>query len=211
MVRYPAFFFASMAVFACAEGEAPLSANGASPPGEKSATSSPAGQFFFDELSSLCGEAYEGKLASDDPEETDFAGRPLIMHVSACTDDQINAHFFIGEDRSRTWVISRHAQGLHLRHDHRERSGEPAEITDYGGWSQRAGPYRLDFPADEKTRALLARHGLTASLENVWSLEIYPGRLFAYELNRPNRHFRVVFDLSHTVETPPPAWGAASG
>jgi hypothetical protein len=39
-------------------------------------------------------------------------------------------------------------------------------------------------------------------------MEIHPGRTFAYELRRPNRHFRVEFDLSRPVPAPPPPWGA---
>jgi hypothetical protein len=32
--------------------------------------------------------------------------------------------------------------------------------------------------------------------------------MFAYELRRPNRHFRVEFDLTRPVPAPPPPWGA---
>jgi hypothetical protein len=30
-------------------------------------------------------------------------------------------------------------------------------------------------------------------------MEVHPGRMFAYELRRPNRHFRVEFDLKKPV------------
>jgi hypothetical protein len=30
-------------------------------------------------------------------------------------------------------------------------------------------------------------------------MEVHPDRLFAYELRRPNRHFRVEFDLTRPV------------
>jgi hypothetical protein len=39
-------------------------------------------------------------------------------------------------------------------------------------------------------------------------MEVHPGRMFAYELRRPNRHFRVEFDLTRPVPAPPPPWGA---
>jgi len=31
---------------------------------------------------------------------------------------------------------------------------------------------------------------------NVWAVEVHPGKTYAYELRRPNRFFRVEFDLS---------------
>jgi hypothetical protein len=33
-------------------------------------------------------------------------------------------------------------------------------------------------------------------MTNVWAVEIVPGALFAYELRRPNRFFRIEADLS---------------
>lgn len=46
------------------------------------------------------------------------------------------------------------------------------------------------------------------SIDNVWAMEISEGD-FAYELRRPNRHFRVEFDLTRVVEPPPAPWGEA--
>lgn len=48
---------------------------------------------------------------------------------------------------------------------------------------------------------------LTASVTNVWAIEIVPGERFVYELSRKDRLFRVEFDLSKPVEAPPPPWG----
>ncbi|HEY0053631.1 MAG TPA: hypothetical protein VGB49_09480, partial [Caulobacteraceae bacterium] len=39
----------------------------------------------------------------------------------------------------------------------------------------------------------------TVSNTNVWAMEVHPGRTFAYELRRANRHFRVEFDLARPV------------
>ena len=42
-----------------------------------------------------------------------------------------------------------------------------------------------------------------------FAMEVHPGRMFAYELTRPgDRKFRVEFDLSKAVPTPPAPWGA---
>lgn len=39
-------------------------------------------------------------------------------------------------------------------------------------------------------------------------MEIEPGDRFVYELSRPNRLFRVRFDLTRAVPAPPPPWGS---
>jgi hypothetical protein len=43
---------------------------------------------------------------------------------------------------------------------------------------------------------------------NVWAVEVEPGALFAYELRRPGRFFRVEFDLKRPIAPPPPPWGS---
>jgi hypothetical protein len=49
-------------------------------------------------------------------------------------------------------------------------------------------------------------NGLERSVTNVWALEA-DGKIFAYELRRANRHFRVEFDLTKEVPEPPAPWG----
>jgi hypothetical protein len=45
-------------------------------------------------------------------------------------------------------------------------------------------------------------------MQNVWAMEIDPGKRFLYELARPSgRLFQVEFDLSQPVQTPPVPWG----
>ena len=53
------------------------------------------------------------------------------------------------------------------------------------------------------------REGNVAGVANVWAIEVYPASMFAYELRRPKRYFRVEFDLSRPVAPPPPPWGSA--
>ena len=69
-------------------------------------------------------------------------------------------------------------------------------------------PESMEFPADRFTKDLLVREGNTAGVNNVWAVEVHPGRTFAYELRRPNRFFRVEFDLTKPVAAPPAPWGA---
>ena len=41
-------------------------------------------------------------------------------------------------------------------------------------------------------------------------MEVEPGRAFVYELARPQRLFRVEFDLTRPVPAPPAPWGAGN-
>ena len=163
---------------------------------------------FFERLSALCGQAFAGRVETNDPADAAFAGQPLVMHVQRCTADELRIPFHVGDDRSRTWVITRNATGLRLKHDHRHRDGSEDALTQYGGDTVTAGSAsRQAFPADAFSKQLFEREGRAASVTNVWSVEVEPGEAFVYELARPGRHFRVRFDLARPVVAPPPPWG----
>lgn len=164
---------------------------------------------FFGTLAALCGKAFEGRIASP-PVEADsaFAGKRLVMHVRGCTADEIRIPFHVGEDRSRTWVISRTATGLRLKHDHRHSDGVEDRLTQYGGDTIGEGTARRqEFPADAFSKDLFVRESIPASTTNVWAMAT-DGSVFAYELRRPGRFFRVEFDLGRPVSAPPPPWGS---
>ncbi|HVM39094.1 MAG TPA: hypothetical protein VM265_12000 [Sphingomicrobium sp.] len=173
------------------------------------ATPAPADAFFA-RLASLCGQAFEGQIASPAVEaDAAFAGKRLVMHVRECSSDTIRIPFHVGTDRSRTWVITRTASGLRLKHDHRHEDGSEDRLTQYGGDTVNAGTAaRQEFPADAFSKAMFVRENIPQSAANVWAMEVEPGRLFGYELRRPSRYFRVDFDLSRPVALPPPPWGA---
>lgn len=163
----------------------------------------------FDRLTALCGKAFEGRIASA-PVEADsaFAGRRLTMHVRTCAKDEIRIPFHVGDDRSRTWVVTRTGSGLRLKHDHRHEDGSEDKLTRYGGdtvGERSAG--RQEFPADAFSKALFTRENIPVSTTNVWAMDV-DGDIFAYELRRPGRFFRVEFDLARPVASPPPPWGA---
>lgn len=167
---------------------------------------------FFAGLSALCGQAFAGRVLVDQPApagEDPFAGQPLVMHVRECTDATLRIPFHVGEDRSRTWVLTRTASGLRLKHDHRHADGTPDAVTLYGGDTAAAGSaQRQEFPVDAESVAVFRQEGLDASTSNVWALELQPGQTFTYELTRPGgRLFRVAFDLTQPVEPPPAPWG----
>ncbi len=164
---------------------------------------------FWARLQALCGQAYEGRVVSTDAADRDMAGARLVMHVAHCAPDTIRIPFHVGEDRSRTWVISRTPAGLRLKHDHRHRDGSEDALTQYGGDTPDGGSAtRQTFPADAYSRDLFVRENIPVSVSNVWAAEVQPGRTFAYELRRSGRFFRVEFDLARPVPAPGPAWGS---
>src|SRR5690606_37642622 len=80
---------------------------------------------FFANLSALCGQRFEGRVTTTDPADADFASQRLLMHVRDCSADEIRIPFHVGEDRSRTWIVTRTDSGLRLKHDHRHEDGAP--------------------------------------------------------------------------------------
>jgi hypothetical protein len=93
---------------------------------------------FFDDLSTLCGKTYEGRIVSPIvPADAAFAGKRLVMHVRECSADTIRIPIHVGDDRSRTWVFSRTGAGIRLKHDHRHQDGGEDKVTQYGGDSDR--------------------------------------------------------------------------
>jgi len=162
---------------------------------------------FFNDLKSHCGKAYAGQLVSKDEVDADFAGKTMVMHVRECSDTELRIPFHVDDDHSRTWVISKTADGLRLKHDHRHEDGSEDAVTQYGGDTIYAGAMsRQVFPVDQFSIDMFLKEGLDVSVVNVWAVEIN-NATFAYELSRPNRHFRVEFDVTKPVKRPPAPWG----
>lgn len=169
---------------------------------------------FFAALTAHCGKAYAGKLASSQEADADMRGKAMVMHVRSCTPDRIEIPFHIDGlgpdgswDRSRTWIITRTATGLRLKHDHRHADGSKDELTMYGGDTADAGTAaRQTFPVDAESIALFTRTGRSVSNTNIWSVQTTPDG-FTYGLSRDGRDFRVTFDYRQPVAPPPPPWG----
>ena len=167
---------------------------------------------FMARLQSLCGQAFEGRVVTDDPADADMRSQRLVMHVRKCAPNEVRIPFHVGNDRSRTWVITRTADGLRLKHDHRHADGSSDELTMYGGDTATPGTaLRQEFPVDADSIALFTRTDRSVSNTNVWAVEAGQS-VFAYELRRPpipgGRFFRVEFDLTRPIAPPPPPWGA---
>jgi len=156
-----------------------------------SCTHKPANSFFH-EFSQFCGQTFEGKTVFPDDPGKDFAGKKLVMHVAKCTDSEIRVPFKVGENTSRTWVISRTDKGLLLKHDHRHADGTPDEVTMYGGYANsQSSAFIAHFEADEATAKMLPE-----AKTNVWTLEI-KNKQFIYYLKRHNKpRYKAVFDIS---------------
>lgn len=171
---------------------------------------SPASQFLLS-VGKMCGQAYAGKVVANEPAAPDdpYAGKALVMHVRTCNSaEQVLVPFHVGEDRSRTWVLTLVTDRLRLKHDHRHQDGTPDTVSMYGGDSTSPGTAnRQEFPVDDFSKALFTRENRAVSNTNVWAMEIEPGKMFAYELTRPGRRFRVEFDLTTPVPVPPAPWG----
>lgn len=158
---------------------------------------------FWAQLQALCGQAFAGRLLAEPDKE--LAGQPLVIHFRSCDEQLIRVPLIIGDNRSRTWLLSRDEQGLMLRHDHRDERGVPEQATDYGGRTPSHGTDRLQiFPADDRTLSRLSNN-----TPNVWLLEVDPGVRLTYYVRRlaTERHFHFEFDLSTPVEAPPAPWG----
>lgn len=161
-------------------------------------TQSAAQSAFMTQLNALCGQRFEGRVVTTDAADADFASQRLLMHVRDCSADEVRIPFWVGEDHSRTWVISRNdAGGLMLKHDHRDPDGTEHTLHWYGGDTVSEGSAeRQEFPVDQFSIDLFNANNASVSTTNVWAVEVHPGQTFAYELRRENRHFRVEFDLT---------------
>ncbi len=60
---------------------------------------------FWENLKKHCGKSFEGSLTNA-PANDDFAGKKLVMHVRICDENTIRIPFFVGDDKSRTWVLT---------------------------------------------------------------------------------------------------------
>ena len=155
----------------------------------------PADQF-FKRMSILCGKSFAGKMTAGNESDASFATAVLQAHARECSPSEIRIAFDVGEDRSRTWIITRTESGLRLKHRHMLKDGTEDPVSQYGGDTASAGTAaRQEFPVDEFSKAMFSKEGRTVSNTNVWAFEIEPGQALVYELARPGRLFRVSFDL----------------
>jgi hypothetical protein len=208
---------ACLALTACGQAAdqaspAVTSAPAAMPATATSNQQAPVDQFMA-AIAQHCGESFAGRIVANEPpvENDSFEGQTLIMHVRECNENELHVPFHVGDNHSRTWILTRTDTGMRLKHDHRIEDGTDDPVTMYGGDTAAAGTaMRQEFPVDQFSIDLFLRDGNTASGTNTWAMEIEPGTRFLYELARPSgRLFQVEFDLTTPVNTPPTPWGYA--
>lgn len=100
-----------------------------------SAQQKPACEIFWESLTKHCGKSYEGMVITPISENDPFAGKKLVMHVVDCGDGFIHIPFFVGEDKSRTWVLTTEDGLITLKHTYRHEDGSADKVTQYGGTS----------------------------------------------------------------------------
>ena len=175
----------------------------------------------LDIMQPICGKAYNGKIVSQNAADDGWRQEIITMHVRDCSGGEVKIALHVGDDRSRTWILRRENESIALRHDHRHEDGTPDSLTYYGGLSPIAqhqrissqdktatDSIRLVFPADQSTKTLFDKENIPVSKDNIWAIDYNPSAdLFAYEMTRPNRDFRLEFDLTKETKTPPTPWG----
>jgi hypothetical protein len=159
---------------------------------------------FWEKLKTFCGQSFEGQITAGASADDSFTGKKLVMHVKSCEENRIRIPFFVGDDKSRTWVLTKSDGIISLKHDHRLEDGSPDKITQYGGTSTNSGLSGIQFfPADQETSNLI---GYAST--NVWWITVDENS-FTYNLKRigTERDFTVRFDTTKPVETPSAPWG----
>ena len=162
---------------------------------------------FFNSISKHCGKSYEGKVTVDNAVGSSFTTKKLIMHIRKGTDSQLQVPCHVGDDASRTGIITKTGSGLSLKHDQRQKDGSYDKSTMYGGHTNDAGWAQMQsFPADQYSKELFVEQGIPQSVGNTWQMFIYPEK-FTYRLIRQGREFRVDFDITKPIKTPITPWG----
>lgn len=162
-------------------------------------------QVFWENLQKHCGKSYEGKITNGGREGDGFTGKRLVMQVLTCSDKEIRIPFYVGDDKSRTWVLTKNKKNIiRLKHDHRHQDGTEDKVTQYGGDSPNVGFKNLQmFPADSET----AKRIPYAST-NIWWISLEENN-FTYNLRKigTDRVFSVEFDLAAPIEFNEKPWG----
>lgn len=160
-------------------------------------------EVFWKNLEKHCGKSYEGKLA-EHIKRDDFAGKKLTMHVKSCTSDEIKIPFNVGDNYSRTWILTKKDGIITLKHDHRHENGTSEKITFYGGTNTNHGfkDFQM-FPADQETASLI-----DYASTNIWWITL-DEKTFSYNLQKAGSKtpFNVYFDLTKEIATPNAPWG----
>jgi len=165
---------------------------------------------FMQAFKSFCGKAYSARIV-EDSDPSPAWDHPLVVHIRDCEDSVIRIPLHVGDDRSRTWILTQQPGYIDFQHYHLHEDGSPDAVSPYGGKTLDAGSAtRQSFPVDEASKALFTAEGLDVSVSNTWTIDFPDEQTMHYQLSRPGRLFEVEVDLSEPIPLPPPAWGYTS-
>jgi hypothetical protein len=154
---------------------------------------------FYSNLRAICGHSYLGKVVESNESDETWRQSKIVIHAPACdvdTSSQIHIPLHVGENTSRTWIVSKTPTGLRLKHDHRHEDGTPDAVSMYGGDTVDIGTANQQaFPVDEFSKAVFIENDIAVSITNTWTISIEPKKTLTYRLSRPGRLFEVEFNL----------------
>lgn len=163
----------------------------------------PNSKVFLEQFKALEGQYFEGQIVEGGKEGDGFTGKRLLMEVMSYDDREVRIPFYVGDDKSRTWILSYSNNVITLKHDHRHEDGTPDKVTFYGGTSPNEGSKTIQvFPADNETCELI-----DYACQNVWWITM-DGTTYTYNLRRigSERVFTVKFDLTKPVKSDFKPW-----
>jgi hypothetical protein len=67
---------------------------------------------FFNNIRKMCGQRFEGVTEFPQNADHPMVGKKLLMFVESCTEKEIRIPFHVGDDKSRTWILTFGEQGL---------------------------------------------------------------------------------------------------
>lgn len=158
---------------------------------------------FLEQFKQFEGKYFEGEIVAGGKEGDGFVGQKLMMQVKSYSDREVKIPFYVGEDKSRTWVLSYSNNLLTLKHDHRHEDGSADAVTFYGGTANNNGSEIMQmFPADQETCQII-----DYACYNVWWITM-DSSTFTYNLRRigSDRLFSVKFDLRKPIESNYQPW-----
>lgn len=162
-------------------------------------------QKFWKNLEKHCGKSYEGTVTAGGKEGDGFTGEKLVMQVLSCEPNRIRIPFYVGDNKSRTWVLFKNEnQILRLKHEHRHEDGTEDTVTQYGGENSNYGFENLQmFPADQETAKRISY-----ASTNLWWITL-DDKTFTYNLRRigSDRLFTATFDLAKPIVFSEKPWG----
>ena len=165
---------------------------------------------FMAAFAPFCGQAFAAKIVQDNQPSPAW-DHPLVVHVRDCEENIVRMPLHVGDDRSRTWVLTQHPEYIDFQHIHLHQDGSPDAVSPYGGQTTTAGSAtKQAFPVDAASKALFIENGLDVSTTNTWTISFIDEYTMSYQLSRPGRIFEVQVDLSQPIPLPPPAWGYAA-